>query len=539
MTPYTATIRSEGRVMPGEIELLSIEVRRALDRIGEARLVVIDGSVAAGAFPISDSDFFAVGKAIKIFLRYGDDADAQIFSGLVVGQSVVVRDGVSELRVELKDAALALTRGRKSAVFRNKPDHEVIASILHEARVGVGRVEPTAVIHRELVQHNATDWDFILARADVNGAVVIVVDGMVSVRSMTSAEKIKATYTYGRDEIHEFELDLDGREQWRAVTSSAWDPRAQQRSEPATARPLKGAPGNLDVDQVAARLGGDGQALEIPAPLAAGELQAWADARLARSRLAQLRGRLVVAGDAGLVPYDRVAVAGIGERFNGVHLVSGVTQRVDQDGWWTELELGLAPEWFARRPEIADAPAAGLLPPATQLQLGVVDGEREDPEGEERVQVQLAGVGPIWARVARPDAGSGRGFCFAPERGDQVIVGFLAGDPRQPVILGALFGAGVTPPAGGAIGEENDARALVSRAGVRVELDDGRPALTLKTPAGNQVVLDDDAGEITIRDPQGNTITLAAGGITIKSAGDLALEAKGNVVIKGAAVDIQ
>ncbi|MCA9635943.1 MAG: Rhs element Vgr protein, partial [Myxococcales bacterium] len=83
MTPYTATIKSEGKVMAAEVELLSIEVRRALDRIPEARLVVLDGSVATGDFPISNSAFFAIGKRIEILLRYGDDADARIFAGLV------------------------------------------------------------------------------------------------------------------------------------------------------------------------------------------------------------------------------------------------------------------------------------------------------------------------------------------------------------------------------------------------------------------------------------------------------------------------
>ena len=164
MTPYTATIKSEGRVMSGEIELLTIEVRRALDRIAEAHLVVIDGSVAAGKFAISDSPFFAVGKSIEILLRYGDSPDRRLFTGLVVRQSVSAREGASELRVELKGAAFALTRTRRSAVFRDQRDDEVISALVRGGGLRVGTIDATRVKHRELVQHHATDWDFILSR---------------------------------------------------------------------------------------------------------------------------------------------------------------------------------------------------------------------------------------------------------------------------------------------------------------------------------------------------------------------------------------
>ena len=49
----------------------------------------------------------------------------------------------------------------------------------------------------------------------------------------------------------------------------------------------------------------------------------------------------------------------------------------------------------------------------------------------------------------------------------------------------------------------------------------------------------DDAGEITLRDQNGSTVTLKADGIALRSAGDLTLEARGKVVLKGMTVDIQ
>ncbi len=536
---YVATIKSEGIVMPAEVELLSVEVRKQLDRIPEAKLVLVDGSVAAGKFSLSNTDFFAPGKTVQILLRYGDGKDQQVFAGLVVRHSVEARDDASELRVELKDAAHAMTRARRSAVYRDQRDDEVLGALIARAGLRRGVVDRSAVTHGQLVQHNASDWDFLLSRADVNGQVVIVDDGTLSVRAMGAAGKLKASFTYGLSEIADLSLELDGSSQWGAVTSTAWDPTNVAQAPPASGAPLRIAAGNLAVDALATKLGGDSYALLMPASLPADELKAWADARLARSRLALLRGRLVVAGDADLKPFDRVKLDGVGERFNGTLLVGGVIHRVDADGWWTELEIGLSPEWFARRPDIADPPAGGLLPPAMQLQIGVVEGFESDPDRDFRLRVRLPAQDPLWARIARPDAGDGRGDCRWPEPGDEVVIGFLGGDPRQAVVLGSLFGGARQPPAGEEPSEGNNRRAIVSRSGVKIAIDDERVALTISTPGGNRVVIDDDADAITLADRHGNTITMDSRGIKLKSASDFAIEAAGKVVIQGSSVDIQ
>lgn len=539
MTHYTATITSDGTVMPGHIELRSIEVRKQLGRISEATLVLLDGSVATGAFQLSDTDFFAPARTIEILLREGDQVDKQVFAGQVIRHTVEAGDDRSELRVELKDAAQALTRGRRSALYADQSDDQVIRALIERADLRVGTIDRTRVTHKQLVQHQASDWDFLLARADVNGLLVSVDDGVVSAVSMATVLTSAATFKYGFDAIHEFELELDSGDQWGEMTGTAWDPTNLAATDPISATQLRVAGDRFDLDAVTGKLGAASYELLTPTALAPGELKAWADARLARSRLSLLRGRLVVAGDPDLRPASGITLEGVGARFNGDLLVSGVIHRVDADGWWTELQLGLSPEWFARRPDIADAPAGGLLPPAMQLQLGIVEDLTEDPDGEYRVRIRLPGLEPLWARIARPDAGDGRGHCFWPEPRDEVVVGFIGGDPRQAIVLGALFGAAHPPPDSEAPADPNQRRALVSKSGVKVAFDDEKAALTLATPRGNRIVIDDDAGAITLTDQHGNTITMDSSGITLKSAGDLGIEAAGKVVIKGTAVDIQ
>jgi Rhs element Vgr protein len=275
------------------------------------------------------------------------------------------------------------------------------------------------------------------------------------------------------------------------------------------------------------------------------ELTAWADARLLRSRFALLRGRAVVEGRAGLAPLDSVSLVGVGQRFNGKALISAVTQRLNRDGWRTELRLGLSPEWFAQRPDIAATASGGLLPPVSQLQIAVVAGFEKDPSGEHRVKIQLPALdqkqGALWARLARPDAGKDRGIVFWPEAGDEVVVGFLDGDPRQPVVLGSLHGSARAPKAPAALpSDANDVRAIVSRAGSSVVFDDNDKVITIQTPAKNEVRIDDKAKAITVSDQHGNQIILNDKGITLKSAKDFTLDASaGKVAIRAKSVDLQ
>jgi len=280
-----------------------------------------------------------------------------------------------------------------------------------------------------------------------------------------------------------------------------------------------------------------------PAILASGELTAWAQSRLARSRLALLRGTAVIQGTAAVKPRDLVELAGVGDRFNGNAYVSGVTQTIDGSGWRTELRLGLPPEPFAQQPDISDLSAGGLVPSVQGLHVGVVGDFEKDPLGEHRVKVLLAVLdkkqGAVWARVAKPDAGKDRGQVFWPEVGDEVVVGFVNGDPRQAVMLGALHGSKNTPPTdAGPPTKDNKQRAIATKSGLVIAFDDDKKVVTIKTPGGRSVVLDDDNKAITLADKK-NKIVMNSDGVTIKTDGDFKIDASGKVTIKGSAVDVQ
>nr|WP_298248527.1 phage baseplate assembly protein V [uncultured Halomonas sp.] len=122
------------------------------------------------------------------------------------------------------------------------------------------------------------------------------------------------------------------------------------------------------------------------------------------------------------------------------------------------------------------------------------------------------GIITDWVQVASLMAGPEVGAVFAPEVDDLAVLAFAA---KRPIILGFLTGGEV-----GAATTELNERSIVSRDKNRVVLVDG------------------DKSGITIEDSNGNRIVMNAEGITIKSSGEITLEASGKTAIKGATVEL-
>ena len=245
---------------------------------------------------------------------------------------------------------------------------------------------------------------------------------------------------------------------------------------------------------------------------------AWADGAWLGRRLNKVSGRGKCDGIGSVKPGAVVELAGVGERFNGKVLVSGVRHEFDQvHGWKTHLQFGGVPP---AAPASLSAPAAGGLVAAVPgLQIGVVTSN-EDPDGEHRVRIRLplvdGGDDGIWARVASLDAGDDRGFFFRPEIGDEVVVGFLDDDPRHGVILGMLHSSAKAAPLQGS--DDNHEKLYKSRSGLRLQFNDDKKVMTLDTPAGNSIILSEDDKSIVLADQNGNKITMNSDGIKIESA---------------------
>lgn len=546
----TTTITSSGVAMPDSYELLSVDISTEYNRVPSAELMLLDGDLASQAFPVSDSAFFEPGKEISINLRYEGLAagDTCVFKGIVLKQSLRLDGAGCTLAVELSDAAIKMTSVRKSTVFADKVDSDIISELLSASGLTAGRIAATQVQHQRLVQYQATDWDFMLMRADQNGLLVSAVGGVVSAQAPAIAAA-KLTVELGLDELYDFELEVDARHQLGAVQSASWDAKQQALTPPQSAKSVALQQGNLAPATLAGVVGASSQLLVAGTALQAGEAQAWADATLLRSRLAMVRGSFRLPGQATLALGDTIALKGVTKRFSGKTIVTGIRHQVTGEGWATSIQFGLSPTPFAATPGIAGSPAAGMLPGVHGLQIGIVQPYEADPNQEHRVKLLIPIIsgndGLVWGRLAAPEAGKNRGLFFWPEPGDEVILGFLDDDPRQPIILGALYSSANTPPWPPA--EANAQKGLVTKGGTKLLFDDEKKLVSLATPNGSSIVLDEDQKTVEIKDANNNVLRLTADGIILESGKDLTIKAKGvvhiegtkGVEIKGAKIDLK
>lgn len=159
----------------------------------------------------------------------------------------------------------------------------------------------------------------------------------------------------------------------------------------------------------------------------------------------------------------------------------------------------------------------------------------DDPDGLSRVQIRLLnydGVdeqdGPIWARVATPFAGADRGAFFLPDVDDEVLVSFVNGDPRLPIVIGGLWNGSDQPPETlGGSGDRIDRWTIVGKAGTRiaiVEENSGEETIKLETPGGVSLELTDASGGKLEINAAGTQLVIDSSGLSVTTGGTASVE---------------
>lgn len=530
----TFKINVDGQQISGEYQVQTVIVQRSVNRVASADVMILDGDPATENFKVSNAEEFIPGKEIEIFAGYHGDEE-KVFKGIIIRHGLrVYQKKPSVLRVECRDAAVKLTVGRKSKYYYELTDSDVIEELAGKAGLDVD-VHPTDVMHPQMVQFYSTDWDFLITRAEANGKFVVTQDGKFVVAGPDASKEPVLSLTYGGN-LLDFEAVTDARDQFSGVQSFAWDAANQEMLEIDGGDASAVVPGNLASDDLASVIGLEALHLKHAGQIKDSELQAWADAQRLKSAFAKVRGRVRLQGVAAITPGDVIELAGVGDRFTGNALVSGVRHEINAKNWETDISFGLDPEWFGRSAQrIVEPKANGLLPGVSGLQLGLVTALEGDPDGENRIQVRIPLIDPseegIWARVATLDAGDTRGTFFLPEIGDEVVLGFFNDDPRNPVVLGMMNSS--AKPAPVTASDDNHEKGIVTRSEMKVMFNDDKKTITIETPNGNMMNLSDEDGAIVLADENGNSIMLNADGVTIESAADVNIKASGDVNIEG------
>ncbi|MEM7085774.1 MAG: type VI secretion system tip protein VgrG [Bacteroidota bacterium] len=531
-------IQSNGSDIPATYEVLDIRIEQHVNRIAEAEITIRDGSAADQTFEITDSDTFKPGAEIEIKLGYQTQNES-VFKGIVVKQTIKIDEGSgSRLQIVCKDISLKLTVNRKSAIFTDITDSDLISQLAGDYGLS-NDVTATTATHKEVVQYNSTDWDLIVNRAEINGLIVTTESGKLVVAKPDVSATPELQVQFGYD-ILEFDGEIDATHQYSGVQGNAWDMASQSIINASASEPTVNEQGDLTGSTLADVLGaGDGNLL-TSTTVTQDDIQAWADAALLKSRLSRFRGSITFQGSSKAKVNTTIKLMGVSTRLNGNALITGVMHTVDDGRWNTEVKLGLSPDWFVEDHPVTAPNASGLIPGIKGLQTGIVTKIDSDPDNEFRVQVEIPILGAdgdsVWARLSTFYNGNGFGAFFMPELNDEVILGFMNDDPRFPVILGSVYSSSIAAPE--TPDEGNTIKTIVTQSKLQLKFDDENKVITVLTPGGNTMVFSDEDQGITITDQSGNTVTMATDGVTVESKSDLTLKAANGVTIQGATIDI-
>jgi len=226
----TYSVRINGKPIPDNFVVTTISTYRCFNRIPHATLQLLDSEVATQKLETSDQDLLSPGNPIEILAGYSKIEEI-IFSGIIINHCIKIKgQKTPELKIVCKDLAVRLTVERKNNYFLNDTDQGIIESIIRQDEELDDNIAETLTEHQEMVQYHATDWDFIITRAEANAHLVEARDGEIISRPPDFEGEAKLVLNYGSS-IFEFEAEMDARDQYPLAKASSWDYSKQELLE--------------------------------------------------------------------------------------------------------------------------------------------------------------------------------------------------------------------------------------------------------------------------------------------------------------------
>src|SRR5690606_37348597 len=132
------------------------------NRVPKATIVLLDGDAAKQTFARSEEATLIPGVEVEILGGYSSE-ESTLFKGIVVRQRIEVGlRGGSRLTVELRDPVFRMTLGRRSRNFSEVSDSEVMEQLIGLNAGLTADVTATSLKHQQVVQHQISDWDFLV-----------------------------------------------------------------------------------------------------------------------------------------------------------------------------------------------------------------------------------------------------------------------------------------------------------------------------------------------------------------------------------------
>ena len=474
-----------------------------------------------------DSGPLTLCVSVEIGAKDASGTRASLFKGVLTNlEPEFVSGGPYAMFVaRCYDKSFRMHRGTKSAVYVQMTDSDIVRQIAGEAGLSV-TVDATTVVHKHLIRHDQSDFEFVSALARRNGYLLHCDDDKLLFQKASQIQGDEITCEYGED-LTEFRPRFALGGQVNEVQVQGWDLVAKREVVGVASRPgFESVTGTQLVRGSAEATKAFGnQTIHVTAtPDNQSFAEGLADSVLNRMAANDVTAEGRVLGNVNLKPGCKLTVTHVA-KFSGSYFVTRVRHHFGQsepyttDVWLGGLESGTMASLLRDDPRKPGDHAS------TQAKLirGIVT-DNDDEEGYGRVKVKLPTLGDdiqtFWAPLVSAGAGDQRGFQVMPEINDEVLVGFIDGNISEPVVLGGLWNGQDRPPNAAAVGSDGavDIREFKMRAGHILRFTD--------KSGDEEIELIDKTGSNLLRiDSTQNTIS-------IRADKDIILDAQGNIELK-------
>lgn len=437
---------------------------------------------------------FTSGVRVEIALD-----EKPLFNGYLVQKKMQLKGKFWSVKLEARHVLQKLTFLPRSRVFRQQDDNTLLKGLLQSAGVKLTQKAAAQLSekHDQLIQFRLSDWQFIRSRLQSTNSWLLPDAASDGVVIGPLSDAVTPPRTLARDSrdyaLYEVSLSFDNRFTLDSLSLQGWDIAAQRLTPEQKSLASAFCPWKPEVKTEQSSAWRQDYALAFSI-MPEATLKTLSSSWMNHQQMTGLQGHIVLAGTRDFAPGDSLKLTGFGGGVDGTAILSGVNQRFDtQDGWRSELVIGM--------------PATMLepSPPIRSLHIGTVANFTMDPQYLDRIAIHLPALNLpdslIFARLSKPWASNASGFCFYPEPGDEVVVGFIDSDPRYPVILGAMHNpknVAPFPP-----DEKNNRKGVVvNHAGKTQALMIDTNENALRLMAGDNTIILTDSGNIAINGKQ-------------------------------------
>ncbi|WON73515.1 hypothetical protein [Nitrosospira sp. Is2] len=323
-------VHINGSPLPNEAvaDIVSIDVLDDVDAMSMFAITVPGWDSANMQVKWMDADLFREGNPVEIELGYRDNLKP-VLSGEITGLEPDFPEArPPTLTVRGYDRRHRLMRERKTLSFTNLKDSDIAGKLAASAGLRP-QVVDTKVTLPYVLQHNQTDLEFLLGRAQRIDYEVVVEDRSLLFRP----RKIKdtAALTLRRDiELLEFRPRMTTMGQVQELNVRGWNPSDKKeivgRAVAGNESTLMG--GHVSGPSNVKKLFSHTASTKVTDPVhSQAEADQMAKQKFREIALGYIKAQGVCIGDPKLRPGTVVKIEGIGKRFSGLYYVCSTEHR--------------------------------------------------------------------------------------------------------------------------------------------------------------------------------------------------------------------